>query len=242
MFFSAATYGRIATSKAMGPSYIARGSSPRSAMRQSSAASTVAGILGFTFSFAARIATFGSAMPSYAHAVQHGYRVFQDLRLVVQRRGNGHAAVRDEKELLLARLVVAGENVELAGRAQTAVLVQDGAQKVACVHLALDQDVRAPFAHQLRRGQAQPGRVLLVHEFHAVLRQAGLAHQLLHALRVAYHDDPAESALRHRLGDVYHLVVLRRGYGYGPLGLARTGGVYDVVKASVHSHCPPDFS
>ena len=29
---------------------------------------------------------------------------------------------------------------------------------------------------------------------------------------------------------------------YGPLGLARTGGVYDVVKASVHSHCPPDFS
>ena len=32
-------------------------------MRQGSAASTVAGILGFTFSFAARIATFGSAMP-----------------------------------------------------------------------------------------------------------------------------------------------------------------------------------
>ena len=53
----------IALSKASGPSRMAPAIWPRSAILHSAAASSVEGIVGFTVSTAARMATFGVATP-----------------------------------------------------------------------------------------------------------------------------------------------------------------------------------
>ena len=166
--------------------------------------------------------------------MQHRHGVVQDLDLVGQRGRDGHAAVGDEKQLRFRRHIVAGEHVELAPRAQADFLVEHRAQKIAGVHLALDEDVRLAGADELHGAQAEPVGILFVHDRDGFRPQALLGEQHIERIFVADEDHIAQAHIRDGLGDVNHLFVRRRGNGDHPLGAALLCRRDDVLKFLIH--------
>ena len=109
----------MALSNASGPSSRPPLICPRSAILQSAAASSVAGIFEFTVSTAARIATFGRSTPNDLRQVD---RVLADVHLVLERRRDVDRGVGDDQHLVVGRHVHQEDVAEAPAGAQAGLL------------------------------------------------------------------------------------------------------------------------
>ena len=166
--------------------------------------------------------------------VQHRHGVVQDLGLVGQRWRNGHAAVGDKKQLRLCWHIVTGEHVELPPRAQADFLVEHRAQKVAGIHLTLDEDVRLAGADELHGAQAEPVGILFVHDRDGFRPQALLGEQHIEHILIADENHVAQLHIRDGLGNVNHLFICRRSNGDHPLGAALLCRGDNILKFLIH--------
>ncbi len=125
---------------------------PRSAILQSAAASSVAGIFELTVSTAARIATFGRSTPNDSRQVD---RVLADVHLVLERRRDVDRTIGDDQHLVVGGHVHQEHVTEPAAGAHPAFPRHHRAQEFVGVEAALHQDLRFALAHEshrLRRG------------------------------------------------------------------------------------------
>ena len=127
---------------------------PRSAILQSAAASSVAGIFEFTVSTAARIATFGRSTPSDTREID---RVLADVDLVLERRRDVDRRVGDDQHLVVGRHVHDEDVADAAARAQPGLARDDRAEQLVGVQAALHQQLRLALRAPARRPAAADG-------------------------------------------------------------------------------------